>query len=447
MVLLFPISFSSHALTSKTSNAINGSAPYFSFDGGLTRIIDSEGLFGISLSDGTQFTPLTNTSSTTSIELPIAGQSFADINMLVPTGSSSIAFKELISPPYNYWGDDDGDGDISAHGYLMLSIYDKNDKQVSRDTVLDICKAPYRIKLSSTGGQLATRYGVPNRRTFQKSYVEYFVKPKASFSVVCFARPNLSGSTTFAGPDSIWDKNTLSGGFIPQSFVSSSYHLNFPTTGAHGLYFDLDVRGIQEVLSWATVSHGGITATMTNSSRKGVRVTLTGPAASLSQHSSDNPGRISKPNLPQTFELVGRGNNGNVVVKYGFVLKQWFVNRGDVFATYPNTLSWCNNIGYDMPKVKDLTNASCQGSSSGTACQGSVGATPSSSNNSYQRQIGAGFFTEWGYMDKYLNVGFINYWYWTGDLNGSYPFIVSSDFGSVSSNNDKRRYGLCSSKS
>ncbi|MCX8583002.1 hypothetical protein, partial [Gilliamella sp. B3372] len=63
---------------------------------------------GITLSDGTQYTPLTNTSSDSRpIVLPVEGQSFADIGMLVPTSANSVDLSTLIGPPYNYWGDDD----------------------------------------------------------------------------------------------------------------------------------------------------------------------------------------------------------------------------------------------------------------------------------------------------------------------------------------------------
>ncbi|MCX8583024.1 hypothetical protein, partial [Gilliamella sp. B3372] len=74
---------------------------------------------------------------------------------------------------------------------------------------------------------------------------------------------------------------------------------------------------------------------MSNSTATSVRVTLTGPYATQSQINSSNPSRVSTPSLPQTFELVGRDNNGNPVIKYGFTLKQWFVNRGSKYDTYP----------------------------------------------------------------------------------------------------------------
>ncbi|MCX8676017.1 hypothetical protein J3U16_12030, partial [Gilliamella sp. B3023] len=151
---------------------------------------------------------------------------------------------------------------------------------------------------------------------------------------------------------------------------------------------------------------------------------------------------------PQTFELVGRDSNGTPVVKYGFTLKQWFVHRGDKYDSYSNTLSWCNSIGYRMPRVKDLTNASC--STNDYDCLGSVGATPSSQGNHIMRHIGSGFFTEWGKMEDYSGVGGFNngHFYWTSDPDGSDPhgndqFMVSSYIGFVHRQNNPED-GLCS---
>ena len=98
-------------LTSKTSNKINGNVPYLTFDGGRTRVTNTEGLLGISLSDGKQLSPTSNSSNLSApIELPEVGQSFVDIGMFVPTNKSSITLSSLIGPPHNFWGDDDGDG-------------------------------------------------------------------------------------------------------------------------------------------------------------------------------------------------------------------------------------------------------------------------------------------------------------------------------------------------
>ncbi|OTQ52698.1 hypothetical protein B6C96_02310 [Gilliamella apis] len=459
VVILQSISFANYALTTKTTNIIYGSAPYLTFDGGRTRVTNTEALLGISLSDGRTFTPTTNDPWRNRIELPIAGQSFADIGMLVPTDTNSIALSSLIGTPYNYWGDDDGDGQgvngVTATGSLNLSIVDKDNNPVARNEVLTMCKAPYKLTLSSTEGILKTRYGVPNESRFSAGNATYYINPKA-LPEVCFASPTLEWGEN--GPAAVW---VYGKGFLPQSVTPSSYGLNFPTTGAHNLFFGLEMRGINQTLSWAPVSHSGITATVTYPYERStsVKVTLTGPAVTdPNQWYSENPDRIDRPSLPQTFELVGRDSSGNAMVKYGFVLKQWFVNRGfvgryDNGYTYSSVESWCNKIGgYRVPKVRDLTNASCLNEATLGACRNyanevnALGGTNLSKYNYQMRNIGGGFFAEWGHMFNYAGANFERT-YWTQDRGGSSGqtyFVVLSEDGRISfREHGALSYGLC----
>ena len=98
-----------------------------------------------------------------------------------------------------------------------------------------------------------------------------------------------------------------------------------------------------------------------------------------------------------------------------------------------------------MPQVKDLTNAKCGVDNYYFPCVNGIdGATPSSSKNNYQRNIGAGLFTEWGYMNVYTAAGFADIRYWTSDINGSYQFYVFSSYGNVVSYNPSvSHYGVC----
>ncbi|WP_279085065.1 hypothetical protein [Gilliamella apis] len=424
MVVLQSISFANYALTTTTTNIIYGSAPYLTFDGGRTRVTNTESLLGITLSDGRRFTPTTNNSSLDNpIELPVVGQSFADIGMLVPTDTNSIGLSSLIGTPYNYWGDDDGDGQgvngVTATGSLRLSIEDKNGRAVARNEVPTICngKAPYKLTLSNTSGRLTTRYGVPNESRFNAGNATYYINPKGT-PAICYAVPQHQPTSRISAD--VW----VGGGFLTQSFTPSSYGSNFPTTGANKLYFDLLIAGTNQDLSWAPVSHGGITATMTNSTSTSVKVTLTGPDATRSQAKSNNPVGIDRPSLPQVFELVGRDGSGNAVVKYGFKLKQWFIERRNTENNYSSISFWCNNIGYRLPKVKDLTNALYLVSGS------TIGATPSSPGNSYRRHIGGGFFSEWGKLSSYFpNEYKFNGSYIMADENGR--FYVGTGWASV----------------
>jgi hypothetical protein len=425
--------FSSQALTTQvTRNVINGSAPYLTFDGGRTRATNVDELLSITLPSGTRIKPSTNTSSAANpIQLQYANINFTHIGMFVPTNTGSVALSTLIGPLYNYWRDDDGDGQgsggVSATGSLTLSIVDKAGHAVDRRDTLTICNAPYKVTLSSSGGTLSTRYGFPKSRSFSARSATYYISPKAS-PAVCFAKPNLalgraSDDASYHGPSNIWNPDK---GFLTQSTVPSDYHRNFPTTGAHNLYFDLDIGGVDATsLTWSSVSHSGITASMTPNSSTSVRVKLVGPHATSAQMSS--PSRIARPSLPATFELVGRDSSGRAVIKYGFRLKQWFVNRGNNVRAYDSQNTWCSSIGYHMPRVRDLTNA-VRPSSDGYPISGT---SPSASWNRYMRHIDAGFFSEWGDMYYYTGASFVRDRYWTSEATGSDQFAVYSYNGFI----------------
>ncbi|OCG40732.1 hypothetical protein A9G25_07335 [Gilliamella sp. Bif1-4] len=414
-------------------------------------------LLGIKLSDGRTFTPQNNPSSSTAlIKLPNVGDTFADIEMIVPPSSDSININDLVTQ--GKWGDDDGDGqgagEVTASGSISLVIKDKDGNTVNRSDTLSLCKAPYKVTLSSTGGSLTTQYGLPDSSTFSGGTAEYYITPPSQ-PVICAVRPNLNEGTYghAAGPSNIWSPTK---GFLVQSTTPSSYGLNFPTTGADGLYFDLDIVGVDaSQLSWTVTTLGDITATVswtrplgsftdpwgdtmpadkwiTDKSKNVTRVTLHGPEA-RSQWENPSPSQITVPSLPQTFELVGRDRSGNEV-RYGFVLRQWFVNRGSQRKIYSDQLAWCNSLGYRMPRVRDLTNSNYN----------NLGATPSSSSNYYKRHIGAGFFTEWGRMYDYTDAGFVYVYYWTSDATGSHQFNVHSYDGYVLSLSASDSHsGLC----
>ncbi|OCG56721.1 hypothetical protein A9G38_09600 [Gilliamella sp. Imp1-1] len=95
-MLLLPYSLESQALSATTSERIHGTAPYLTFDGGVTKMTEIKELLGIKLSDGRTFTPQNNPSSPTAlIKLPNVGDTFADIEMIVPPSSDSININDL----------------------------------------------------------------------------------------------------------------------------------------------------------------------------------------------------------------------------------------------------------------------------------------------------------------------------------------------------------------
>ncbi|NUF26551.1 hypothetical protein [Gilliamella sp. ESL0254] len=253
----------------------------------MTAIDD---LLSIKLSNGIKITPLTNTSTVINpIVLPVVEQSLSDIDMMLPPLVSSVSLSDLVNI-YHYWGNDKFATSITAKGNLLVMFTDKDGNAVSRSDVLDICKAPYKILLNSGISRLAIQYGMLNSRVFTSDSVTYYINPKAQ-PKVCYLKVGNTALDTgsYAGVTNIWNPNK---GLLVQSTDPSSYGFNFPTTGADGLYFDLDIGGVNgSQLVWAPVSHGGITAIMTPSpDNEGMtRVTLAGPRASSTQIKTLNP--------------------------------------------------------------------------------------------------------------------------------------------------------------
>ncbi|SCB83295.1 hypothetical protein GA0061081_1023 [Gilliamella bombicola] len=425
-----------------TSRVIEGSAPYLTFNGGRTKATDTDSLLSIRLEDGRVITPSTNTSSVSNpISLPYAGSRLGDIGMIFPrTTASSVSLSDLATR-YNYWRDDDGDEPAAngISGSISASFTDKDGNDVSFNEALSACKAPYRVTLSSTGGYLQTQYGVPNRTNFSGKTVTYYINPYGGACVsrfVRYVRPSLLYGGTgilsddvyeYAGPSNIWSRTR---GFVTQSTSSSSYGRNFPTTGADGLYFDLEmptgVDGSQ--LTWSVVTNGSITAIVRWTRPYSTDDWISDTSKYVTRVALINPRQL-RPSLPQTFELVGRDSRGNEV-KYGFVLKQWFVHRDDR-DTQSNQSTWCRSLGYHLPRVRDVTNAKCGAMGSWFPCVNGIdGATPSSGTVHYKRYIGAGFFTEWGDVGRYADAGLAGT-YWTSDAAGSDGFYVRTPDGAV----------------
>ncbi|OCG58596.1 hypothetical protein A9G40_08945 [Gilliamella sp. Nev3-1] len=294
--------------------------------------------------------------------------------------------------------------------------------------------------------------------------------PPAPF--IMFASPHLSPYSFTNNSDGFGPTPTAPGFVYNKGFYNTqSYASNFPTTGANGLYFDLVLGGDANDLIWNTpITHEGITATVTKitandswvheacssvsvipcepqlEAKVFVRVTLNGPFADDTQINSDNPVPVSKPSLPQTFELVGRNRHNEEIVKYGFVLKHWFVHRGGREGNQSEQTAWCSAINYRMPKVEDLTNAKCRPNPrprDDFPCRNGIdGALPQSSDyNTLLRHVDAGFITEWGSLLS--NAGFKNDLYWTSDSD----FFVDSGYGKVKNPNSNFvssiNYGMC----
>ena len=292
---------SAYALNASTANEIHGSAPYLTYDGGINKADSLESLLGITLSDGTVITALEDKSSPTNpIELPSAYDTYANIQTIVPLPKSgnnnypTANITDLLKAPYNYYGDDDGDGYdqsgsviATASGQVSLkwevlrpgfsdtnasdAFYDITETVGSEpNTLINACHKPYRLTISASNGELKTMYGQPNKSDFIGGSHSYYIKANGESPAACFAQPNLYFDNASVAPTKItymfdssrWDsannffKNNYRGspskGFIILRAANSGHdplnnnhnYSNFPTTGSHGLYFYLLLEGI-----------------------------------------------------------------------------------------------------------------------------------------------------------------------------------------------------------
>ncbi|WP_176701567.1 hypothetical protein, partial [Gilliamella sp. Bim1-2] len=250
-----------------------------------------------------------------------------------------------------------------------------------------------------------------------------------------FARPNINdfASGRHAGSFEWWDPDK---GYKVLANDEGAYKNNFPTMGADGLYFDILDPPVQDLsqLTWSPVEYDGIkvTAHWTRPDQRdnwikdkrqfALRVWLNGPRA----RDYSNPGEIHKPNLPHTFVLEGKDASGRVMVKYGFELRQWFVHRGGGDRGLRDHTAWCKSFGYRLVRARDLTNAISEAPE--------VAKPYSPWVKYYQRRIGGGFFSEWGHLVDYADVGFgtghhYEYCYWTSDYNYEHNVVTCQHTG------------------
>ncbi|MDF7670255.1 hypothetical protein PT276_03390 [Orbaceae bacterium ESL0721] len=379
LFLTFPASAATK--TAITKSIIIGTAPYLTFDDGETKETDANALFTIKLSDGREFSQVNNPSTPANpIELPNEGETLVDVEMHIPIDKNRVNLSELITAN-NYWRDDDGDGvdGITITGSLALSIADSTGKILNRDDNISLCDGAtyYKVVLSSTAGNLKTKYGLPNSSDFAASDITYYIKPKPTTKpYACFAQPNLTLSgSSYNGPANEWSATK---GFKPQHInVPSS---NFPTMGAHGLFFNLTIVNGG---NWQSVSYdkspnnSGIDITISNGGSTNVaKVLLSGP-----RYNTNNATTA----VPTTFTLYS--DKGKTNKLYTFTIGKWFIATPGPNATY--SASYCvSKYGskYRIPRVAEYTNANGNGWAGGLAGQ----------PNNYQRRIGGGLFAEWG---------------------------------------------------
>ncbi|OCG58024.1 hypothetical protein [Gilliamella sp. GillExp13] len=437
-ILGLALSNNNFALSAVTTNTIHGTAPYFTSDGGKTKITSAEALLGIKLSDGRQYVaPGTNSglysdaiidesSAESPIELSLKMATFADIQTFIPISSyPSVELNSLINEPYNYWGDDDGDNNAIATGNLTVQWQDANNNDITAEIrsnphkSLTTCDSatPYKLTITTSKGKLSTEYGVPKTSTFNESSHSYYITPNAEAGFTCYAQPNLFYDNSIFGDDSY----DLDG---PNWVAKKGYKIrnantisdNFPTTGSNGLYFYLLLAGISPeqaiAVNGSTItaeSGSGVTLSLISEptpdwgwssdigKEPALKIVLNGP----NENSSDTHF------TPSVFKLYSDSNHSHLL--YSFKIERWYINAKEYFNEYSLAEKFCQNLGngYRVPNVEDYTNANEQ--DNGMDNQLWSGGVPGRKSDYYaQRRLSykngsnwvGGLFNEWGVTVK-----------------------------------------------
>jgi hypothetical protein len=431
-LLSLSLSGNTIALSAVTVKTIQGSAPYLTMDGGVTKIISEEGLLGIKLPDGRQYIApginaelypdaiVDNSSGTTPIELSLETNTFASIQTLVPISSyPSIELNRLIREPYNYWFDIDGDRNPSATGNLIVQWKDANNKDITAEIssnpnkVLTACGSatPYQLTITSTYGELSTQYGVPQTTTFNEGSHTYYLTPNTNAGFACYAQPNLNYDNSSYGDESDIDglNWVQKKGYKVTNINAVSE--NFPTTGSDGLYFYLLLAGISP--EQAIMANG---TTVTAESGSGVTLSLTSAQTPSWTGFPDEGGELALkillkgPNkdsddtrfTPSVFKLYSDSSHTHLL--YSFKIERWYIG-GLYIDSYDEAEKFCQNLGggYRIPGIEDYTNSSLSLSSSSDG-EMWTGGIPGRESPYYQRRLSyksnngwiGGIFNEWG---------------------------------------------------
>lgn len=404
--LLLSVSFllatnSAYGLNALTAKTINGEPPYLTFDGGVTKVYNVDALLSITLSDDTEIKVTDDTSSLEKpIELPNVEETFSTVKTVVPFLANNNRYPSYymnnIIGPNNYWGDADGDTYDDITEAITVNWKDKNDRDITKlvgenpNRGINFCDAPYKLTISAGPGQLSTKYGDPKISGFNASSHTYYIVPnKADVGRVCFAEPNLSMQFDWdldnfvTGLGFRVNKPSNSGNYWGANSVNNN---NFPTTGAHGLFFYLITSGItpaevvaingSQVTASGSNVHLTLTATQTDKWMNGigassgtegigwygpfppvpaVKVQLSGPRYSSGDKSFS----------PVTFKLYADSSRNKLL--YEFRLMRWYIVQPG--TSYPGSKtgagldgqaqarSYCESFGYRLPNLNDYTNA------------------------------------------------------------------------------------------
>lgn len=421
------------SLEATTAQEIQGSAPYLSFDGGVTKIEKSRDALWISYEDNGKkviYTPDNNPSSEDNpILLPESVKTFTDINMVIPKDIPMLDdYNNYVNFSFNheegYFFDDDGDDIFWGQGRMSLIIW-MGEYTYRRTDLIDPCWDTYQVNISFDHAVVYSDYGIPNHNMYEKDSVSYYVKPTASHPYSCWLFP--SGHYGILMEDNVtghWAGNYMQPkGYLVQDINQPS--TNFPTGGSNAFDFVLTFVGTnfddlsfskQPADSKVNLSFEQVRNNMTGQYvNNKVKVNLLGPVV----------GQADMSFTPTTFTIFA--DKAQTIPIYRFRLNHWFVVSDDhVARDFSETNEYCESFGYRLPTVSELTNYKAPD------IGWDHGYFPNM--NMYPvKQIGGGLISEWGTLGYYNAAGFNGASYWTSNHHKDNNYYSVYMYGGVAS--------------
>ncbi|OCG26322.1 hypothetical protein A9G11_00855 [Gilliamella sp. wkB108] len=465
-IILLSLNKAEAIFVNQSVKPIEGSLPYLALDkNGVYKVTKSSDFLNIKLPDGKIYVPeegsILNTivdksTSTKPIELP-KDIIFSQIDTLVPFGNyPSVPLNTVFDAPNNFWKDDDDDKNFSATGNLTVKWVDSYGEDVTSKVKnapwekLDPCASPYKLTLSISDFKLMTQYGVPKESSMVAKSHDYYLRPAVEKPYACYAKPSFNyDSATNPSLQDVDGPEWVAGkGFkaVIDDDDSNTSIVNFPSTGANNLYFDLILAGVtaKEVIDgypdgdFPSTAGGSVPqppsaklsippgqdANLSNQ----LRVTLIGPNTGITKLRNNMF-------APTQFSLMYKKTNTLI---YKFSIVSWYMFVNQQFNTIDEFKKFCLRqgngwTGFNIAKVDQLTNANAYTWNNGISGRQINNYRRSLNYNRSGKPVG-GIFSEWGSLSEqnYPGSGWVADIYITqSTYDGDHRYYVDSRDGRI----------------
>ena len=420
-----------NALSVRTANVIQGTEPYLSLDGGVTKELTMEGLLWLKIADDRVINAKEDHSTLTQPIIVPQSVKFNHFQTIVPSSSAGnsiyprVLLNDIIRSSSTTIVDEDDDSDLHAIGDIRLQWLDRHNnditKKIGENSIqeLDPCLAPYSL-IMTTGQDISLRsqYGFPKVTNLSSVSHTYYVSPQIIKPYVCYATliDYSSRSSMYAGKGFI-DKVGFEVGDInnPSS--------NFPTVAVDGYFFYLVLAGITPE---QVVAANG--TTVMAESGKGVSLSLSSEKEIPGSYDSPSKRKLTVlkilfngPNVnsankhfsPSLFKIYADKSHNQLL--YSFKIERWYIQKPQTETmNYSEAVQYCNSIsGYRLPAPYDYSNGT-------NKRLGWEGGLPEDSSwfhrqlsyRSGNRWVG-GLYNEWGNQDKRPLAVAQPFGYWT----------------------------------